>query len=278
MTRRTRLLAGVATVTLSLAGALGTAAPATAAHADPTIHPGVMTFTNGGQCTANFIFTSGADTFIGQAAHCSGDGGGATATNGCDAPSLPLGTPVEIDGATQPGTLAYSSWITMQANGEADDNTCQYNDFALVKIAEADESRVDPNIPVLGGPQGINTDGTAAGESVYSYGNSSLRLGVSQLSPKEGISLGTNGGGWNHPVYTVTPGVPGDSGSAFLDDSGQALGVLVTLAIAPLAGSNGVTDLNLALNYANSEGGAGVSLVQGGPFSGEGAIVRGLLG
>jgi hypothetical protein len=48
------------------------------------------------------------------------------------------------------------------------------------------------------------------------YGNSGLRLGITQLSPKSGVSLGTSGGGWTHPAYTVTPGIPGDSGSAFL--------------------------------------------------------------
>ena len=89
----------------------------------------------------------------------------------------------------------------------------------------------------------MNTAGTAAGDTVYSFGNSSLRGGVTELSPKQGVSLGTEGEGWSHPVYTVTPGVPGDSGSAFLDAEGNALGTLSTLAIAPLAGSNGVGDL-----------------------------------
>ncbi len=274
-----RPFAAGSALALAVTGVMAVSTPATADHAEPTVHPGVQTFTNGGQCTANFVFDNGTDVFIGQAAHCSGDGGGATATNGCDAPSLPLGTPVEVNGASQPGTLAYSSWVTMQANGETDANTCQFNDFALVKLDPADRDRVSPDLPVLGGPQGIDTDGVALGESVYSYGNSSLRAGISQLSPKEGISLGTNGGGWNHPVYTVTPGVPGDSGSAFLNDSGQALGVLVTLAIAPLAGSNGVTDLKLALDYANNQGGAGVSLVEGNvPFAADLPVVRGLLG
>ena len=44
---------------------------------------------------------------------------------------------------------------------------------------------------------------------MLSYGNSSLRLGVTQLSPKEGLSLGQDGGGWTHTVYTVSPGHPG---------------------------------------------------------------------
>ena len=31
--------------------------------------------------------------------------------------SLPIGTPVEVDGASKPGTLVYNSWLTMQAHG-----------------------------------------------------------------------------------------------------------------------------------------------------------------
>jgi hypothetical protein len=67
----------------------------------------------------------------------------------------------------------------------------------------------------------------------------------------------------------VSPGVPGDSGSAFLDAEGNALGVLSTLALAPLAGSNGVGDLNHELTYAQQNGGmAGLALVPGTePFS-----------
>lgn len=261
MTPTPRLVVGAAAAALALGG-FAVASPAAANHADATIHPGVQTVTDGGQCTANFVFTDGVDTFIGQSAHCASTGG-STDTDGCDAGSLPIGTPVEIDGATQPGTLAYSSWLTMQQVGEKDANTCAFNDFALVKVAEADEARVSPTIPVIGGPTGVDTDGTRFGESVSSYGNSSLRLGISTLSPKEGTSLGTNGGGWNHPVYTVTPGIPGDSGSAFIDASGKAIGVLSTLAIAPLAGSNGVTDLGKALAYANDQGRMGVTLVNG---------------
>ncbi len=124
-----------------------------------------------------------------------------------------------------------------------DPNTCDYNDFALVKVDAADVSKVNPSVPFWGGPVAVDTDGSASGETVYSYGNSSLRGGVEALSPKQGSSLGTQGDGWTHPVYTVSPGVPGDSGSAFLGSDGKALGTLSTLAIAPLAGSNGVGDL-----------------------------------
>jgi hypothetical protein len=188
-----------------------------------TIHPGVQTFTNGAQCTANFVFYDASNTvYIGQAAHCSGTGG-ATETNGCDSGSLPIGTQVQVDGASQPGTMVYNSWLAMQAAGETNPDSCAYNDFALIRLNPADFGNVNPSIPFWGGPNGIDTNGTAQGESVYSYGNSSLRGGISQLSPKQGVSLGDNGNGWSHDVYTVTPGIPGDSGSAFLNSPGAAL-------------------------------------------------------
>lgn len=263
----TRLTTALAAAALALGSTLVSVAPATANHDGATIHPGVQTYTAGGQCTANFVFTDGVDTFLGQSAHCSGTGG-STETDGCLAESLPLGTKVEVDGATQPGTMVYNSWITMQAVGEKDENACAFNDFALIRLDPADAGRVSPSIPVLGGPTGIDRDGTRFGESVFSYGNSSLRFGISALSPKEGTSLGTSGGGWTHSVYTATPGVPGDSGSAFVNAQGQALGVLSTLAIAPVAGSNGVSDLSRVLDYANARGGMNVTLQLGGPFTG----------
>jgi hypothetical protein len=254
-----------AVMALAVAGALAVAAPATAAPTwapveSATVHPGVQTYTDGGQCTANFVFYDASDIYIGQAAHCAGTGG-ATETNGCDAGSLPLGTPVEVTGASRPGTLAYSSWIAMQRAGEDDDDTCDYNDFALVRLDPADHGKVNPSIPFWGGPTGI-TDTVATGAKVLSYGNSSLRAGITQLSPKEGVSLGQSAGGWTHDVYTVTPGIPGDSGSAFIDKQGRAFGTLSTVAIAPLAGSNGVGDVSRELAYARAHG-ASVTLANG---------------
>lgn len=227
-----------------------------------TVHPGVQTYTAGGQCTANFVFTDGDEVFIGQSAHCAGTGG-STATDGCTSGSLPLGTEVEVGGASQPGELAYSSWLAMQAAGETDPDTCAYNDFALVRLDPVDHDLVNPSVPHWGGPVGLNTAGTAAGDGVHSYGNSSLRQGITLLSPKTGLSLGTSGGGWTHGVYTLTPGVPGDSGSAFLDADGNALGTLSTLALAPLPASNGVGDLAHELAYAQAHGMAGVELALG---------------
>ncbi|MGH9137222.1 MAG: serine protease [Acidimicrobiales bacterium] len=233
-----------ASVAPSPAGAAPTWAPVDQA----TIRPGVQLVSPSGQCTANFIYSDGTDVYIGFAAHCVSTGA-ATDTNGCTAGTLPLGTEVEIVGAGTTGTLAYSSWITMQSVGETDEDACAYNDLGLVQIDAADVALVNPSIPHWGGPTGVNSSGIPAGQTVYSYGNSSLRLGIENLSPKTGVSLGTSGGGWTHPTYTVSPGIPGDSGSALLDSTGRAAGVLSTLAIAPLAGSNNYSDVNSALGY-----------------------------
>ena len=257
-------------------GAASAAATAWAPAATAKITPGVQTNTAGsGQCTANFVLTDAAGSvYVGQAAHCSGLGE-ATDTNGCDAGALPLGTRVTFNRngsiltpGTQvgAGTLAYSSWNTMQARGETDANTCAYNDFALVKVDAADVAKVNPSVPFWGGPVGINTTGTATGDRVYSFGNSGLRGGIEQLSPKTGISLGDDAadGGWSHPLYTVTPGVPGDSGSAFLDASGNAVGTLSTLGLAPLPLSNNIGDFSRELAYAQQHSGiAGLQLAPG---------------
>lgn len=263
-----------ACVAAVVAGTMAMGAPAALAAPTGPIHPGVQTFTQGAQCTANFIFEDAGSTYIGQAAHCSGTGA-ATETNGCDAGSHPLGTPVTVTGATQPGTMVYNSWLAMQAAGETDAGACAYNDFALVKLDPADVARVDPTVPGFGGPTGVG--GAGIGATVYSYGNSSLRGGVTLLSPKQGVVVQQAGGGWSRTVYTVTPGVPGDSGSGFLNATGQAIGVLSTLAVLPLPLSNGVGDLARELQYARDHGVPGVQLVNGTrPFNGN--LVTAILG
>jgi hypothetical protein len=276
--RRKTVLASVLSLVASAAVLGGSSTSATAASrwapADKAvIHPGVQMYTQGAQCTSNFVFTdSSARVYVGYAAHCAGTGE-ATDTNGCDAGSLPLGTRVRFatggslvsSGTTVGrGRLVYSSWLAMQRLGTTAANACAYNDFALVRVGRKHVGKVNPSVPFWGGPVGLSRAGTATGDEVYTYGNSSLRAGVTALSPKVGTSLGGEAGGWSHPVYTASPGVPGDSGSAFLDAQGRALGTLSTLALLPYTGSNGVGDLSRELAFAQQHSGiAGLRLVKG---------------
>ncbi len=214
-----------------------------------TIHPGVNTNT-AGSCTSNFIFKQGEKLYIGQAAHCSSTGE-STETDGCSSGSLPEGTAVTITGATYPGTMVYNSWIRMQGRGETDANTCAYNDFALVEIDPRDYSKVSSSVPQFGGPTGLA--GAVEGNvPVFSYGNSILRQGITILSPKYGLQLSVEGDGWSHSVQTLSPGIPGDSGSGFFDKDGYAFGTLSTLSLAPIPASNGVGDLPKELAYAKT--------------------------
>jgi len=255
-----RLAAAIAASLVTLA-VTASGASAWAPAGSATVHPGIQTFTAGAQCTANFVYTDGANTYLGQAAHCSGTGGN-TETNGCTAQSLPNGTQVDI-GTGHPATMVYNSWNAMQAQGETDPDTCQYNDIALLQLSAADVANTNPSIPFWGGPTGVNTTGTALGDTVLSYGNSELRGGITALSPKQGKSVGDAGNGWSHGVYTVSPGIPGDSGSAFLDASGKALGILSTLEAAPLPASNNVGDVNKELAWMHSHGGPNATVVNG---------------
>ena len=224
------------------------------------IHPGVMTFTKGAQCTSNFIFKRNGNTYIGQAAHCAGTGS-ADETNGCLADSLPRGTKVNVEGARKRGEIVYSSWIAMQRSNEKGEEACAYNDFALIKLRHRDVKRVNPSVPTFGGPRG--SGGAKPGDTVYTYGNSSLRGGATELSPKRGRVIDRSPKGWTYDVYTASPGIPGDSGSAFLNETGRALGTLSTVAIAPLPGSNGVSSIVKEVAYARSHGMAGLRLIDG---------------
>jgi len=273
--RPTVLIAGLVTAaSVVAAGALSTAAaapasPGFAPASAATIRPGVQTRTPAGQCTANFLFTDGTGAvYVGQSAHCASRGE-SNETNGCTTPSLPLGTRVQVAGASRPGTMVYSSWIAMQRDRERNANACAFNDFALVRLDPADVGRANPTVPVFGGPNALDRDGTVPGERVVTYGNSGLRFGLTSLSPKRGYSLGSYADRWSHDVYTVTPGIPGDSGSGVMDARGAAIGTLSTVSLAPFPASNGVSDLQRQLAYARAHGMPGLTLVPGTvPFKG----------
>jgi hypothetical protein len=272
------ILGTASAVVVSGAGASTEAAPRWAPADRATITPGVQMYTKGAQCTGNFVFTDNRDrVYVGYAAHCAGKGE-ATDTNGCDTASQPLGTRVRFaEGGSLAGggetvgrgRLAYSSWSTMRSLGTKG-AACDFNDFALVRVDRAAERKVNPSVPFWGGPVAVRTAGLDAGSDVFSYGNSSLRGGATALSPKRGLAVQEHPSGWSHDVYTATPGIPGDSGSGFLDADGKAFGTLSTVAVAPLPGSNGVSDLHKELQFAKRHAGIpGLRLVPGTePFTG----------
>lgn len=276
-----RLLLGCVLATVTVAACPSAqAAPVGPAAAEPSfgpltapIRPGIDLDTGGGRCTANFVFRDDAGRiYLGQAAHCAQDAADDSAPNPetCSyGRQLPLGTPVRLGKSDVTGTLAYSSWTTMQTRAEKQADVCRFNDFSLVEIPAAAAGQVNPSVPMFGGPTGLNTDGVQQGDLLTGWGNSPLRQGIDALAPKHSVAVRTDPSGRAHLMYSITPGVPGDSGGPCLDAEGRALGSLSEIALDP-PGANITTDIARALAYAETYAGFdGLRLVPGtAPFAG----------
>ena len=68
---------------------------------------------------------------------------------------------------------------------------------------------MNPSVPGFGGPTGLGCSAARLGDTVYSYGNSSLRQGVTKLSPKQGVVAQSEGNGWSRDRLHADPGDPG---------------------------------------------------------------------
>jgi hypothetical protein len=232
-------------------------------------------YTAGAQCTANFVFKDKAgNVYVGYAAHCAGKGE-SNDTNGCKTASLPMGTPVQfVTGGTfltggklvGTGKLAYSSWASMHKYKTKNANRCAYNDFALVRLAKASVKNVNPTVPTYGGPIGLATPPLVAKAAIYTVGNSSLRTGTPVAKTGEVLDRVAGSPVLAYEIQTDSPGIPGDSGSGFMDGKGRAAGVLSTITIG--LGLNPVTNtmgnLVYELSWAQKYSGiVGLVLVNG---------------
>jgi hypothetical protein len=155
-------------------------------------------------CTANFIFTDGTNQYVGTASHCT------------DSVGQPVVMQVDTTTLAEVGTVAKRT--SRQEPGD---------DFALIKIYPEVAAKwgVDPEVPVVGGPNGIYTGCDVVGVSHYGHG---YGVAVAQGKPETGLA--TN---WNNDGYGWTGfGAPGDSGSpVVLTGSGEAAGNFTHLIV-----------------------------------------------
>lgn len=274
--RLVRVCLATVSGTLAAVAAVAAAAPAPASAAPrwaspnaAALHPGVMVFTKGSQCTANFVFTDRRGiAYLGQAAHCSSRGTQSD-TNGCTTKSWPLGTVVQDAAGHRIGTLAYNSWLAMHAAREKDANACAANDLALVRLDRAMIGRTSPTFPGLGGPTGVRTAPLGLGSPVYAVGNSSLLGGLGALVAQVGVVQHATYGGWAYYVAMLRPGIPGDSGSGYVDAQGRAVGQLSTISVGTQGVGNTVGNLGREIAYARTHGVRGLTVVNGQtPFRG----------
>ena len=261
----------VAAVAISAAGVSSSASAATpswAFESTATLHPGVMAYTAGAQCTANFVYTDGA----------------ATCTSATRRTAPAPARPPTPTGADTVAAARHTGHLQPRRERSSARARGRHRHPGLLVVAGDAEGRRDRRrtpAPTTTSRWSRSTRPTSRTSTPPSRSSAArtrwrhrhvgrrqdLQLrqlarcarGSRQLSPKLGVSLGDNAGGWTTLVYTVTPGIPGDSGSGFMDANGNAFGVLSTVAIAPVAGSNGVGDLRKELAYANTHGMTGVA-------------------
>lgn len=227
------------------------------------LRPGVTSETADSACTVNFLFHyKWHRFFVGSAAHCVDGWGPATgeAFNPCGA-SLEgkIGSKVTLlahDGRSAGGSVAYESWLTMDAVGESGGNVCQGNDFALIELGAKAQAAMHPAGLFFGGPNSMAGGGYGMGTTLYAYGASSLHgnvgigyPGQDAVNRKQGISLGTDNGGYSQHVFYALPGIPGDSGGPAYGPGGEALGVASTITLTPTPGTNRYTVVAKALEY-----------------------------
>lgn len=229
-------------------------------------------------------------TYVGMAAHCVGAANNSDSDlNGCHASvgSLPLGTtvyfyqgvsggssigPIGIGNGSNGtrigvGVLRYSSWLAMKkARTNVNSGACNYNDLSLVEVKAPYLKQVNPTVPYFGGPTTI-AGLPGVGAKAYTVGNSSLRgTERSTTGTVDDHSL------WEDILSQQDPGVPGDSGSGYMNARGQAVGVLSTcitsVGIATLLGTtncpqNGIGSLAQEVAFARAHGLPNLTLVPG---------------
>ncbi|MGN6161547.1 MAG: hypothetical protein ACTHOG_07545 [Marmoricola sp.] len=239
--------------------------------------------TSTGALATRIVRVSHPHVYVGMAAHCVGAPTNSdTDTNGCTSGSLPLGTVVYfyqgVTGGTSigglvslgngsngtrigSGVLRYSSWLAMKKAHTTSSTVCSYNDLALVEVSSAYRSRVNPTVPYFGGPTKLAAL-PGVGASIYTVGNSSLR-GTERSTSGKVDAHST----WTDLVTTSDPGVPGDSGSGYMNAYGQAVGVLSTLNCSDPLGlsctQNGIGSLAQEIAFARAHWLSNVTLVPG---------------
>lgn len=238
---------------------------------DSQIRPGVQVSSSNGSCTSNFIYRDSENRlYIGAAAHCFSPDTN-SGVDSCEVNNAEIGSAVTIENASVSGTLAYSSWQSMKDNRETPGSAaCVFNDFALVLINSADYPNVHPSAIAWGGPSHLLRGNADVGDHSYSYGQSSSHQGVRAQEEKDGPVSSQDNSGWQYKITFDNPGLPGDSGSAVLHETGGALGVLTVVSASIGLGApvdNGVANLEMALDYANDSLNRGFRLITSDDFN-----------
>ncbi len=198
-----------------------------------TVHPGVQVFTEGAQCTVQLRLRGRRRRSTSARPRTAREPAGRPKPTAAAAARCRSARPVEGDRRQQ--TRHARLQLVADDAGKRRDRSRHLR----LQRPRADRgstrptsAKVNPSVPGFGGPTGVGTVG-GLGSTVYSYGNSELRGGITKLSPKQGVVVQNEGGGWSHNVVTLTPGHPRRLGQRLP----QRVGRRVRRAQHPAAGA-----------------------------------------
>lgn len=219
---RTRFAAAVFLSLLVTASAVPGWTPTAQAHHHKPIQPGAqMTAPNG--CTMNFVFADQAGRlYIGTAGHCAN-----------------VGQTVSVGGLANIGSIVWDSNAA---------------DFAMAEIKPALYGQVSPAVRHWGGPTGVAAP--ALLDVVYHYGYG-IGYGISELTrPRVGELTQSD----DQEFLIESLATFGDSGSPFINDDGEAVGVVSQFALGQGHTDSGPT-VAFIIQRAQVEKGLTLSLV-----------------
>ncbi|HEX2177770.1 MAG TPA: hypothetical protein VHG70_17850 [Nocardioidaceae bacterium] len=166
------------------------------------IRPGSWIIAPAG-CTANFVFGSASDYYIGTAGHCTDVGD-------------------EVTVIAAPGVLMNIGTTVRSVNGGVG------NDFALIDVQPSMEQHVNPSMTYFGGPTGA---GSPQPNDVVQHAGHGLVIGTGG-TPRAGVVVYRGAGDQGGDAFAwVGAASPGDSGSAVRLANGQAAGDLTHLVV-----------------------------------------------
>lgn len=221
----------LAGMVLALVALAGTAA------ACEGISPGDELNVGSLRCTLAFLLADTTGLYFATAGHCIQEG---------ETASVPGVGPIGV------GALHY----LVPENGNEQDGA-PGDDFGLILIDPEVYDRLQPKMCGWNGPTGIyETTPGSGGVRHYGHGAVFGDLGPTTQT-RQGFNLNNN----NTAFYWTGAGVPGDSGSGVLHESGAALGVLTHLQVGATSDTNGGTHLLRGFQLAKELKGLDLRLV-----------------